>query len=221
MNTLQELQQELKALSDKVDKALNNEQQPTIQPFDGTKRVRIDKASSADYWYSHRVSEVFEVKYCRKEYYALSDKDYLYIYPQDCTEVEPKPQQPWEKYPTFESCWSHMDKQYNVLLSGDITEGRNATDALLYNYPTEALAKYARAVMILSTVAKKWNEGVGIKHDVVWFAATRSKAIKRIGFVLGSDFANTIPFHFHSEEHLQKCIELFPEEWKDFFNAKG
>ena len=217
MNTLQELQQELKALSDKVDKALNNEQQPTIQPFDGTKRVRIDKASSADYWYSHRVSEVFEVKYCRKEYYALSDKDYLYIYPQDCTEVEPQPQQAWEKYPTFESCIENT--KFGIGISAkDGTTFRTMGD---YGYPTEALAKYARAVMILSTVARKWNEGIDeVEHIYFPSLDDNGKLFVNI-WSNGGQIDALLPFVFHSKEACQKSIELFPNEWRDFFNAKG
>jgi hypothetical protein len=219
MNTqeLKQLQQELKALSDKVDKALNNEQQPTIQPFEGTKRVRITGVDNLR-WYKN--GQEYDVKYFSNVFYGLID-NYGCIYHEHCTEVEPQHQQAWEKYPNFESCWSHMDKQYNVLLDGRITEGRNTTDTRLYNFPTEALAKYSRAVMILSTVAKKWNEGVE-KGTHIYFPS------KELNLELFTDYWNTysrhtdlLPFYFHSKEALQKCMELFPEEWKDFFNAKN
>ena len=153
MNTLQELQQELKALSDKVDKALNNEQ----------------------------------------------------------------PQQAWEKYPTFESCLPSGKLSYNPSYAdGEICKLYDS-----FGFPTEALAKYARAVMILSTVARKWNEGVEIYPSEAWFPAQSNGEIKPYGWLTCNFEIRSTPFYFHSEELCKKSIELFPEEWKEFFNAKG
>jgi hypothetical protein len=90
----------------------------------------------------------------------------------------------------------------------------------IYHHPTEALVKYARAVMILSTVAKKWNEGVGLKDSRVWFPINKEKPVADSYHVI-SIIAKLLPFYFHSEELCQKSIELFPNEWKDFFNAKS
>jgi len=233
MTTLQQIQQELKALSEKVEKALEESQynnhgvvirnsyevtgsQPIIKPFEGTKRVRITGYKDEQFWYANQIDHLFNVEYFTPERYICTEGGT--ILSQDCTEVQP--QQPWEKYPTFESC-----NNYNFTWGLNHFDGNiygNIYDNMMaeYSYPTEALAKYSRAIMILSTVAKKWNEGVEIKYSSVWFPSKR-RELKPMSISIGSDYEETIPFYFHSEELCQKSIELFPNEWQDFFNAKG
>jgi hypothetical protein len=230
MNTLQELQQELKALSEKVEKALSEQPSititdnstsiklsPTIQPFEGTKRVRIVKANSRHYWYNDRIGQEFDVVW-NKKFKCLEEKDDDdggYIDIQDCTEVEPQPQQAWEKYPTYKDCKS----KYQIIVN--LENGTTFTSLMAeFGFPTEALAKYARAVMILSTVAKKWNEGVGVASNG-YFPKKIASELTTDTFNITSHYARLLPFYFHSEEACQKSIELFPNEWKDFFNAKG
>jgi hypothetical protein len=166
-------------------------------------------------WYKLPIGNEYDVKYLGENCYVTVDDRYV-IDQQDCTEVEPQPQQAWEKYPTFESCRGN-----DGYVIGVSTSGIHKTDAYIYVYPTKALAKYARAVMILSTVAKKWNEGVEIESVRVWFPTKYKGKIIIDSWVKDGDVYSLLPFYFHTSESLQKSIELFPNEWKDFFNAKN
>ncbi len=211
MNTqeLKQLQLILREFSEKVEKALS-EKQPTIQPFEGTKRVRITSADVLR-WYKLPIGNEYDVKYHSENTYVTVDHKYVIDY-KHCVEVEPQPQQPWEKYPTFESCRGNEETEGYIIASN---KGVIMPSLYRYGFPTEALAKYSRAVMILSTVAKKWNEGVDIVDEYGYIANIMMKP------EVWHTERNILPFFFHSQRACEKSIELFPEEWKDFFNAKG
>jgi len=125
------------------------------------------------------------------------------------------PIKPWEKYPTLKSCIDVDDDLYIIdqRQTGHIYPTRIAA----YGYSTEAEARRARATIKLSRIAREWNEGVE-KGEEIYFIAD-------LGFnfiidVWSSDgiVSKLLPFYFHSNELAEKSLELFEQDWKDFYN---
>ena len=183
-----------------------------IQPFEGTKWVRIDKVSDPYDWYSDNIGEVFKVKYYWKNMYICVHYDSLLIRWQDCTEVEaPKQLQPWEKYPTLDSSWNGDDRR-NIDQDGKIFYSWG-----IYNYSTEAEARKAKATIFLSRIAMKWNQGVD-DTGTYYFPLKNGENIKVDWFGGSSYLGNALPFKFNSAELAEKSLELFPDVWNDFYN---
>jgi hypothetical protein len=154
------------------------------------------------------------VEYYDRTRYVYNNHYLILI--EDCDDVSAQPQQAWEKYPTFESC---RDRTAYHICTG--THNIIKVANIEYGYPTESLAKYARAVMTLSTVAKKWNEGVEKGQRIYFPTIDANGKITPDGWGKANEVVSLLPFYFHSSEGLSKSIELFPNEWKDFFNAKN
>lgn len=114
----------------------------------------------------------------------------------------------WEKYPTLESCGEGYG--YNVgPYSGNIDKHMGN-----YNYSTEAEAKRARATIKLSRIARKWNEGVDREDKKIYFIFPDFTATCGI---LNPDLMTILPFYFHSHELAEKSLEMFEQDWKDFY----
>lgn len=128
--------------------------------------------------------------------------------------------QPWEKYPTLESCWKTDGTEiaYNISFYGNIKRERVYSD--YYHYSTEAEAKKARATIFLSRIARKWNEGVEIYKDKVWFISMNKRKMYVDYWISSEIIDNLLPFNFHSKELAEKSKELFPDVWNDFYGRQ-
>ena len=120
--------------------------------------------------------------------------------------------QPWEKYPTLESCWDGGEDCWNVDYYGNIEEDPIG----YYNYSTEAEAKRVRATIKLSRIARKWNEGVEIE-STVWFANDNGSELEAWEWIAPCNAIKVLPFYFHTKELLERSLEMFEQDWKDFY----
>lgn len=177
-----------------------------IEPFDGTKRVRIISCESELYWYANQIDHLFEVKYFSDDRYLCTEGGTIKV--NDCVEEPIAEKKPWEKYPMLESCWGEDDNKLNIDNRGNI----GCRSLYEYHYPTESLAKQARAGIVLWNISRKWNEGVE-KDEKAWYVAEDG--------VIDWEHHESIPLklipHFHSEELAAKSLELFGQEWKEFW----
>jgi hypothetical protein len=108
---LEKLVEHAEATQDEIDalRAMNDEllsrTEQVEQEWNALQESRTSRIKSIndDYYYECVVSKGDNISLIRSV---------------DCVDVEPQPQQAWEKFPTFESCWKTGDRQYNLLLTG-------------------------------------------------------------------------------------------------------